>query len=1468
MPQLVTVAILEIWGALVISMPVWAPTAATYAAYAIVAAGTYASIRSMQKIPNLGSLQGDAAGKISMTRDTVASRRVIYGMARVSGPVIFASTNSSGTSGKNEFLHMIVALAGHEVTEFKSIFFNDVQAWDSGSGQSALFPADKLAFTYKIGAASQTAYDMTPPTEWTSDHRLNSIASVYVRLTADPNTYPNGIPNISATIVGHQLQDENGNNVDYYDNPALILRHYLLNYFGADTTEIDATSFGVAKDACNYEPYGAGTGKRYTCNYTFTLNTKPAKVIEDILKTCYGKLVYTNGKFVIKAGVYNTPTVYLNEDDLIGGINVTTKSSQANAFNSVRGLFIDGNTYTSSFQASDFVPITSSFYLNEDDNFDNPIDIELSGVTDHTIARRIAKLTLLDSRQDLSVQLTTKISGLQLIAGDNVYLSVARYGWTNKVFEVNELTINSDLSIGLLLKETSSDIYDFPIDEDVDRDLSPNTNLPNPFIVQPPAGFSVTETTTIDNDGTVFPSATLNWSASYSGSISDISIEYKETSSADFDALGIFPRTDSTFTTLDVVAGKTYMFRARNFNYLGVFSSYVSQSLKINGDNTAPQTPSSIVATGGTGSFGLTWTNAAVDTDYKFTKIWLNTANNFGTSTVEGLISGTTWNKTIASSSTYYAWLQNIDTSNNTSSVSSPVSAFVSAIGTGAAGPSGSKGDVNYNIYRRSAIVPATPTGNLTPAFWSTSIPGDDGNALWVSTGLISGLDNMTLIGSWSAPERLNGKVSYYQNDAPISGSNASPVIGDLWFDTNDNFKVYRWDGSSWTSVQDGNIAPLSASIVTITASIAIIDTELAGIETEVLDLTNGLIYATGSISNLYTQSYSLSSSYYASSASFNSSINNIQLTYATQDFAISVSAFSSSATFNSATASANSYTDTKLINYATTDSAVAISAYSASVAVTTATGSSNAYTDQKLTIYATTSSAQAYAETAGTASFGAATASFLQTLTSYATQQYAATQAQLAGTASFGASTASFLQTLTSYATQQYAATQAQLAGTASFGAATASFNQTLTSYATQTYAQSIASTTVSAAITSSVDTGIISASVAVTAASVAELSGSIAGEYVVAVTAGNRVAGFKILSSTVSSSFDVQADRFRIYNTTNGTVTQSFQADANGVFIDTAVIRSLEAGKITAGTINAAVKLTAAKLESPEITGSGIMINSQNGMRYQNNNGNFIITGGEQNGENNGAQIDLVGVGGGGAGIRGTLVLSAGNVGTSTGDGTIRFRTAALERGQVQRDGTLYWSGSVDVRGNNNRIGDGKFNDSYIELGFYDRADRATYIDFHSTTGTSDYNARILRDSGANGNLNFEQTGNGNIYHNTSGTGKFIFNADVDAVAFNTTSSRRFKKNIVDFYNGLDVVEKLQAKKFDYTDGKRNNVVGLIAEEVNEVLPEIVSKDKDGLCESLDYSKLTPILLAAIKEQQIIIENLRQRITILERR
>ena len=53
-------------------------------------------------------------------------------------------------------------------------------------------------------------------------------------------------------------------------------------------------------------------------------------------------------------------------------------------------------------------------------------------------------------------------------------------------------------------------------------------------------------------------------------------------------------------------------------------------------------------------------------------------------------------------------------------------------------------------IFKRSATLPATPTGNLTPAGWSTTIPAVNGQPAWRSDGEISGAS--TLVGSWTTP--------------------------------------------------------------------------------------------------------------------------------------------------------------------------------------------------------------------------------------------------------------------------------------------------------------------------------------------------------------------------------------------------------------------------------------------------------------------------------------------------------------------------------------------------------------------------------------------------------------------------------------------------------------------------------------------------------------------------------------------
>jgi hypothetical protein len=395
-------------------------------------------------------------------------------------------------------------------------------------------------------------------------------------------------------------------------------------------------------------------------------------------------------------------------------------------------LYIDGESFTSSFQPADFTPITSSFYLNEDGGVENPIDIELTGVTNHSTARRLAKLNLLDTRQELVVQCTTKVIGLQLVAGDNLTLSLDRYGFVNKLFEVVQLEIQPDLTVNLTLRETSSEIYDFPVGEDVDRDLSPNTNLPSPFIVPAPSNFSATEVTTIDADGTVFPAVELNWSSNLTGSISDIEITYALTSSNDYQVLGKFGRDTVSFTTLDVAAGDTYNFRAQNFNYLGVFSSYVSASLKVLGDTIRPQAPIGGSMTGGTGTLQINWTNSAVDTDYRFTQVFIGTSAASASAVDQGRVSGTTFNKTITESGTYYGFLKNIDTSGNESDVSSGGNAVVSAIGSGSAGPPGPSGSAGFayvNIHQLANTVPATPIGNLPVGGWTVSVPANDGRA-------------------------------------------------------------------------------------------------------------------------------------------------------------------------------------------------------------------------------------------------------------------------------------------------------------------------------------------------------------------------------------------------------------------------------------------------------------------------------------------------------------------------------------------------------------------------------------------------------------------------------------------------------------------------------------------------------------------------------------------------------------------
>ena len=87
-------------------------------------------------------------------------------------------------------------------------------------------------------------------------------------------------------------------------------------------------------------------------------------------------------------------------------------------------------------------------------------------------------------------------------------------------------------------------------------------------------------------------------------------------------------------------------------------------------------------------------------------------------------------------------------------------------------------------------------------------------------------------------------------------------------------------------------------------------------------------------------------------------------------------------------------------------------------------------------------------------------------------------------------------------------------------------------------------------------------------------------------------------------------------------------------------------------------------------------------------------------------------------------------------------------------------------------------------------------------------------------------------------------------------TYSSRRWKKNIQTLPDALSKVEQLRGVSYDLKENGKHEI-GVIAEEVGQVLPEIVSWDKNGKdANGVDYTRLTAVLIEAVKQQQHEIE------------
>ena len=94
---------------------------------------------------------------------------------------------------------------------------------------------------------------------------------------------------------------------------------------------------------------------------------------------------------------------------------------------------------------------------------------------------------------------------------------------------------------------------------------------------------------------------------------------------------------------------------------------------------------------------------------------------------------------------------------------------------------------------------------------------------------------------------------------------------------------------------------------------------------------------------------------------------------------------------------------------------------------------------------------------------------------------------------------------------------------------------------------------------------------------------------------------------------------------------------------------------------------------------------------------------------------------------------------------------------------------------------------------------------------------------------------------------------------VSITESSSIALKENINPIENALDSIMRLVGVTYDRRDGSKKEEAGLIAEEVDKILPNLVTKDQDGRPDAIHYTKLTAYLIEAVKSLKAEINSLK---------
>jgi len=212
-----------------------------------------------------------------------------------------------------------------------------------------------------------------------------------------------------------------------------------------------------------------------------------------------------------------------------------------------------------------------------------------------------------------------------------------------------------------------------------------------------------------------------------------------------------------------------------------------------------------------------------------------------------------------------------------------------------------------------------------------------------------------------------------------------------------------------------------------------------------------------------------------------------------------------------------------------------------------------------------------------------------------------------------------------------------------------------------------------------------------------------------------------------------------------------------------------------------------------------------------------------------------------------------------------------------------TLYWNSSTNVLGIN--YSGSTFNSGALQIQGPTTNSGGIGLQIYNSTSGSPYGSHgIFVNAPRYGNAGISVK-NPNVgstfmrfYNNSGSSVGTITQNGTSSTSYNTSSDYRLKENIVPMTGSIDRLKGLKPSKFNFIDQDVSRdatitVDGFIAHEVSDIIPEAITGEKDGLdyegnpeYQSIDQSKIVPLLTGALQEAISKIESLEARIKALE--